>query len=107
MAFPAIRLLAGLTAPEETPARTPWWLLLLRLLIVTLIILALAQPLLNPSARLAGDGPLVLVIDAGWSAARFWPARQSVASDLLAQAERERPAAHRGGEEWDGTVKSR
>ena len=27
--FPAIRLLFGLLPPEETPARTPWWLLLL------------------------------------------------------------------------------
>ncbi|MGD1879933.1 MAG: DUF4159 domain-containing protein [Kiloniellaceae bacterium] len=89
MAFPAIRLLAGLKAPEETPARTPWWLLLLRLLIVTLIILALAQPLLNPQARLAGSGPLVLVVDDGWAAARFWPARQIAAASLLAQAERE------------------
>ncbi|MGF1629920.1 MAG: DUF4159 domain-containing protein [Kiloniellaceae bacterium] len=89
MVFPAIRLLAGLKAPEETPARTPWWLLLLRLLIVTLIILALAQPLLNPTARLAGSGPLVLVVDDGWSAARFWPTRQAAAADLLAQAERE------------------
>jgi len=89
MVFPAIRLLAGLKAPEETPARTPWWLLLLRLLIVTLIILALAQPLLNPAAQLAGNGPLVLVVDDGWSAARFWPARQGAAANLLAQAERE------------------
>jgi hypothetical protein len=89
MVFPAIRLLAGLKAPEETPARTPWWLLLLRLLIVTLIILALAQPLLNPQARLAGSGPLVLVVDDGWSAARFWPTRQVAAANLLAQAERE------------------
>jgi hypothetical protein len=89
MVFPAIRLLAGLKAPEETPARTPWWLLLLRLLIVTLIILALAQPLLNPQARLAGSGPLVLVVDDGWSAARFWPARQVAATNLLSQAERE------------------
>jgi hypothetical protein len=89
MAFPAIRLLAGLRAPEETPARTPWWLLLLRLLIVTLIILALAQPLLNPAARLAGSGPVVLVVDDGWAAARFWPARQTAAANLLDQAERE------------------
>ena len=28
--FPAIRLLAGLRPREETPARTPWWLLALR-----------------------------------------------------------------------------
>ena len=29
--FPAIRLLLGLNPTEETPARTPWWLLLLRI----------------------------------------------------------------------------
>ncbi|HIC81436.1 MAG TPA: hypothetical protein EYP07_10800, partial [Kiloniellaceae bacterium] len=45
LSFPAIRLLIGLRVPEETPARTPWWLLLLRLLIAALIILGLAQPL--------------------------------------------------------------
>jgi len=89
LSFPAIRLLAGLKVPEETPARTPWWLLLLRLLIVTLIILGLAQPLLNPAAQLSGGGPLVLVIDDGWAAARFWPAREVAAGNLLSQAERE------------------
>ena len=29
--FPAVRLLRDLPAPEQTPSRTPWWLLLLRL----------------------------------------------------------------------------
>ncbi|WP_245985914.1 BatA domain-containing protein [Azospirillum thermophilum] len=42
--FPAIRLLRDLTATEETPARTPWWLLLLRLIVAALVILALAGP---------------------------------------------------------------
>ena len=42
--FPAVSLLSGLRAREETPARTPWWLLLLRLLIAALVILALAHP---------------------------------------------------------------
>ena len=87
--FPAIRLLFGLLPPEETPARTPWWLLLLRLLVALLIILGLAQPLLNPSARLSGSGPLMLVIDDGWAAARHWQSRQIVIDALLAQAERE------------------
>jgi hypothetical protein len=87
--FPAIRLLFGLLPPEETPARTPWWLLLLRLIVALLIILGLAQPLLNPSARLSGSGPLMLVIDDGWAAARHWRARQIVMDALLAQAERE------------------
>ncbi len=38
--FPAVRLLLGLKATEETPARTPWWLLALRILAAALIISA-------------------------------------------------------------------
>src|SRR5216684_2500909 len=52
--FPAIRLLLGLTPREETPARTPLWLILLRTVLAALVIVALAHPLLNPQARLAG-----------------------------------------------------
>src|SRR5437870_12909287 len=70
IAFPAIRLLLGLVPREETPARTPLWLILLRMLLAALVILAVAHPLLNPQARLAGTGPLALVIDDGWTAAR-------------------------------------
>ena len=42
--FPALRLLRDLLPPEETPARTPWWLLLLRLVAAALMILGLARP---------------------------------------------------------------
>ena len=89
VAFPAIRLLFGLTPPEETPARTPWWLLLLRLAVAALIILGVAQPLLNPAARLSGSGPLVLVLDDGWAAAHRWQSRVLAWEGLLDQAERE------------------
>ncbi len=89
LSFPAIRLLFGLLPPEEMPARTPWWLLLLRLSAIAFVILALAQPLINPAARLAGTGPLMLVVDDGWAAARNWTARQSLLEDLLTQAERQ------------------
>ncbi len=51
--FPAIRLLFGLRQDEETPARTPLWLLLLRMLLAALVILALAHPILNPAAESA------------------------------------------------------
>ena len=87
--FPAIRLLLGLTSQEETPARTPWWLILLRVAVITLIVLGLAQPLLNPSARLDGSGPLVLVVDDDWAAARHWEERRATLDRLLSQAERE------------------
>src|ERR1700723_3097167 len=87
--FPALQLLLGLTPKEETPAKTPLWLILLRMALAALIILALAHPLLNPSARLAGNGPLVLVVDNGWSAARQWDERRAALDRLIAQAERE------------------
>lgn len=89
VSFPAFRLLRDLITREETAARTPWWLLLLRLLLLALVIFGLAQPILNPATRLPGSGPLLLVIDNGWAAARNWPARIDSATQILAQAERE------------------
>src|SRR5215469_574684 len=89
IAFPAIRLLLGLTPREVTPARTPWWLILLRMTLAALVILGAAHPLLNPRAHLPGVGPLILVVDDGWAAASDWPARQAALGDLLAEAERE------------------
>src|SRR5215475_7095144 len=86
IAFPAIRLLLGLTPREETPARTPLWLILLRVVLASLVILGLAQPLLNPKAQLVGRGPLLLVVDNGWAAAHDWASRQRLMSELIGQA---------------------
>ncbi|MBW4093251.1 MAG: DUF4159 domain-containing protein [Proteobacteria bacterium] len=86
--FPAVRLLADLAAPEETPARTPWWLLALRLAAAALVILGLAGPLLRPGAALPGRGPVLLAIDTGWAAAGDWAARERAAAAVLAQAAR-------------------
>ncbi|WP_234703786.1 BatA domain-containing protein [Rhodospirillum centenum] len=88
VAFPAIRLLRDLVSREETPQRTPPWLLLLRILLAGLVILALARPLLNPDAALPGSGPLLLVVDNGWAAGRDWPARQEMLGRLIDQADR-------------------
>ncbi|MGH7034089.1 MAG: BatA domain-containing protein, partial [Stellaceae bacterium] len=87
--FPALRLLLGLVPREETPAKTPLWLILLRMALAALIILALAHPLLNPRAQLVGSGPLVLAVDNGWSAARHWDERRTTLDGLIAQADRE------------------
>jgi hypothetical protein len=86
--FPAIRLLMGLHAREETPARTPWWLLLLRMIAATLVILALARPVLDAGATLAGTGPVILVVDNGWASAGDWPRRMQAANTVLERAER-------------------
>lgn len=87
--FPPVRLLLALRPEEETPARTPWWLTLLRIVLAVLVILALAHPVMNPGERLHGSGPLVLVIDDGWASASDWAARQQKAAELIDQAERE------------------
>jgi hypothetical protein len=87
--FPAIRLLFGLKAPEQTPARTPLWLVLMRMVLAALLILALARPLVSPSVGLPGGGPLLLVVDDGWASAEDWPARMRLLGDLIGRAERE------------------
>jgi hypothetical protein len=46
--FPPTRLLFAIAPREETPARTPWWLTLMRLLLAGLIIVAAAGPLWHP-----------------------------------------------------------
>ncbi|MBS4046339.1 MAG: DUF4159 domain-containing protein [Alphaproteobacteria bacterium] len=91
--FPPLRLLLLLKPKEETPAHTPWWLLLLRLLIAALAILALAEPILNPQATQRDGQALVLVIDDGWTGAPRWREKLARADDLLEVAERDgRPA---------------
>lgn len=91
--FPALRFLLGLESQEETAARTPWWLLVLRLSVAALLVLALARPLLNPAAPLGGTGPLLLVLDDGWGSAADWDRRIAAASALLDQADRQGRAA--------------
>ncbi len=92
--FPAIRLLAGLTAAAETPARTPLWLLALRMSAAALVIVAIARPVLDAAGALPGAGPVLLVIDDGWASAADWPRRMQAAGAALDRAERAgRPVA--------------
>jgi hypothetical protein len=86
--FPAVRFLLGLNATEETPARTPWWLLAFRLLAAGLVIVALARPVLDAGTVLAGKGPVLLVMDNGWASANDWIRRKEAAGALLDRAER-------------------
>ena len=87
--FPALDLLRGLVNARQTPARTPWWLLALRLSIAALVIVGLAKPLLSPHNALSGSGPLLIAIDNDWASARAWEQRQQSLRNLIAQAERE------------------
>ncbi|MFA9443188.1 MAG: BatA domain-containing protein, partial [Hyphomicrobium sp.] len=49
LTFPPTRILVGIENQEKTPAKSPWWLTLIRLLAAALIIFAFAEPVMNPS----------------------------------------------------------
>ncbi|CFX00575.1 conserved membrane protein of unknown function [Candidatus Filomicrobium marinum] len=89
LTFPPTRILVGLENREKTPAKSPWWLLLIRLLAAALVILALAEPILNPerNAPLAGEGPVAIVVDNGWASAPDWTARQAMVDRMISTAE--------------------
>jgi hypothetical protein len=84
--FPPLRLLFGLMAREETPRKTPWWLIVLRLTALVLAIFGFAQPIFAPGKSLTGQGPLLLVVDDGWASAGDWQTRQQLALDLIDKA---------------------
>jgi hypothetical protein len=82
------KLLLDILPKEETPARTPWWLTLLRLTLAALLIIAAAGPQWNPPLATAqASAPLALLIDDGWAAAGTWDIRVRTAEDLIARAE--------------------
>jgi len=86
--FPPVRLLRGLKQQERTRAKTPWPLLLLRLLIAGLASFAMAGPVWNPNAASLASGPMLLVMDDGWAAAPAWDKRIAAAENLLEGASR-------------------
>ncbi len=91
--FPPTRLLFEIAPREETPARTPWWLTLLRLTLAGLIIIAAAGPLWHPPlAATQSHAPIGILIDDGWAAAASWDARVRTADDIIARAADERRA---------------
>ncbi|MCE6951177.1 DUF4159 domain-containing protein [Cereibacter sphaeroides] len=92
--FPGVALLLGLTDEQTETDKTPWWLLLLRMLAVAAAIIAFAGPVLNPQVREPGTGPLLILLDGGWADARDWPRRLDRAEALAEEAAREgRPVA--------------
>ncbi|TMM52465.1 DUF4159 domain-containing protein [Sulfitobacter sabulilitoris] len=87
--FPGVALLLGLSDDESVSDRTPWWLLLLRMLAVAALILGLAGPVLNPSQDNAqGDGPLLIVLDGSWAGATRWTQQSQAIEAQLTRASR-------------------
>ncbi|MFP4327243.1 MAG: DUF4159 domain-containing protein, partial [Paracoccaceae bacterium] len=88
--FPGVVLLLGLRDDEQVSDRTPWWLLLLRMLAVAALIIGLAGPVLNPEQdRAAGSGPLLVLLDGSWAGADDWTAKTRAIEAELAEAGRQ------------------
>jgi uncharacterized protein DUF4159/aerotolerance regulator-like protein len=91
--FPPTRLLFAIVPREETPARTPWWLTVLRLALAATIIIAAAGPLWHPPlAATKTRAPLAILLDDGWTAASTWEARLRTADDVIMRAADDRRA---------------
>jgi hypothetical protein len=86
--FPGVALLLGLRDDDAETDKTPWWLLLLRMLAVAAAIVGFAGPVLNPQEKQAGTAPLLVVLDGGWAEARDWPRRVERAGQLVEEAGR-------------------
>jgi len=86
--FAPARIILGLQSPEETPARTPLLIILLRMAAAALICIGLADPrrAAEPLPGQAGD--LLLVMDDGWPSAINWSAMKSEATAAIDDAER-------------------
>ncbi|OCX66778.1 LytTR family transcriptional regulator [Thioclava sp. SK-1] len=74
--FPGVALLLGLHDRDAEAARTPWWLLALRMLALAAAIIGFSGPVLNPvTVGATGSGPLLIVTDGSWASARDWSRR--------------------------------
>ena len=86
--FPPLKILLQILKKEETPQKSPWWLTLLRLALAGLVVMALAEPVVNPqNSRLTGEGPLAIVIDNSWASAPIHDSQMRTASNLIDLAE--------------------
>lgn len=92
--FPGVVLLLGLKDDESVMDRTPWWLLLLRMLIVACAIVALAGPVLNPAAESKSDRPLLVLLDGSWASAASWRQQSEFLVATLEEADRQGRAAN-------------
>lgn len=92
--FPALKLFQNIAAHRSVAARASVWLLLLRLVLVSLVIVALAEPVLPPtfndksSGKWGNELPLLIVIDNDWASARAFELRLEKMRVLVAEAAR-------------------
>lgn len=80
--FPSLILLRALSPVRQDAARTPLWLLLLRMMALALLILAFSRPLYIPRQETQAPQTLVLILDNDWAATPHWEERRQNALAL-------------------------
>ncbi len=93
-ALPSLALLDDLKPDEETPARTPWWLLLLRMIALALAILGFARPTWAPNAQINTSGGTLIVVDDGWPSAERWRDLVRTATSAVDETSQDGGAIH-------------
>jgi hypothetical protein len=93
-ALPSMALLDDLKPEEETPARTPWWLLLLRMMALALAIIGFARPTWAPNAQINTNGGTLIVVDDGWTSAERWRDIVRTATAAVDEAQGSRGPLH-------------
>lgn len=88
--LPSVMLLRGLVTTVKTPETPPVWLLILRLLSITLIIIAFAKPVIDAHPMSIDKGGLLILLDNDWAAARDWDARLEYLRNSLHEMERQK-----------------
>jgi len=86
--FPPLRILRDVETEEETPDKTPLWLLVARMVMIALLCLGLAKPVLDAPDAQSGDN-LTLIIDDSWAGAAVWNDIVGEARAILNTARRE------------------
>ena len=84
--LPTTILLKTLTAKDSSPETAPWWLILLRFLILIFLILAFANPVSNPQKPMNGTGPVKLIFDNSWASSQIWDLQLAKAEEIIEAA---------------------
>ena len=84
--FPGVALLLGLRDETVQADKTPWWLLLLRALVMACLIIGLAGPIVSPAPLEKTQSKLLVILEGSWADAEDWDAQQRAALDLVQQS---------------------
>ena len=84
--FGGVALLLRLADDDVQADKTPWWLLLLRALVVASLIVGLSGPILNPTTIADKTSDLLVVMEGSWADAPDWATQKEEALRVAQQA---------------------